>query len=187
MSENKIIRSSVSISVATESGYRSTETNSDEGPMALFWAVSESTRLLAINGMGDAAIDAARATQSAVAVELGKAPVVLRFEGKSDDTFGEYAHTNDDYDNCASGKPIEWLVAHRESGVGLIVTGQYCPGASGGWLIGIANWDPDGLDTDMPQWPMRFERAERTYSPALVIEAPVGVSLTCITRGDVSE
>jgi hypothetical protein len=26
----------------------------------------------------------------------------LRFEGYSDDTFGEYGHTNDDYDNCAS-------------------------------------------------------------------------------------
>jgi hypothetical protein len=34
----------------------------------------------------------------------------LRFEGYSDDTFGEYAHTNNDYDNCASGESIEFLV-----------------------------------------------------------------------------
>ncbi len=35
---------------------------------------------------------------------------ILRFEGYSDDTFGEVAHFKDDYDNCASGKPIEYLV-----------------------------------------------------------------------------
>ena len=32
--------------------------------------------------------------------------IKLRFEGYSDDTFGEYGVTNDDYDNSASGKPI---------------------------------------------------------------------------------
>lgn len=35
---------------------------------------------------------------------------ILRFEGYSDDTFGEVAHFKDDYDNCASGKQIEYLV-----------------------------------------------------------------------------
>ena len=28
----------------------------------------------------------------------------LRFEGSSDDTFGEASHFKDSYDNCASGK-----------------------------------------------------------------------------------
>lgn len=28
----------------------------------------------------------------------------LRFEGYSDDTFGEVAYFEDDYDNCASGE-----------------------------------------------------------------------------------
>ena len=39
---------------------------------------------------------------------------ILRFEGYSDDTFGEIAHTKDDYDNCASGAPIEYLVARKK-------------------------------------------------------------------------
>jgi hypothetical protein len=33
----------------------------------------------------------------------------LRFEGFSDDTFGELT-TREDYDNCASGEPITFLV-----------------------------------------------------------------------------
>ena len=82
---------------------------------------------------------------------------ILRFEGYSDDTFGEIAHTKDDYDNCASGEPIEYLVAHRASGTGVVVTGQHCPGKSGSWMIGVANWDPDFADTDFPRWPMRIE------------------------------
>ena len=113
----------------------------------------------------------------------------LRFEGSSDDTFGEVSHFNDDYDNCASGKPIEFLVAHRESGMGLIVTGQYGPGHSGSWLIGVANWGPDHADTDFPRWPMRIEPQDyrNGFNPSLVIEAPDGVTLTCLQRQDSDE
>ena len=113
----------------------------------------------------------------------------LRFEGFSDDTFGEFAHFKDSYDNRASGKPIEYLVAHRESGMGLIVTGQFCPGHSGSWLIGVANWDPDSADTDFPRWPMRIEpqNYRNGFNPSLVIEAPEGVTLTCLQRKDSDE
>lgn len=34
----------------------------------------------------------------------------LHFIGYSDDTFGEYRHFHDDYDCCASGEPIVWLL-----------------------------------------------------------------------------
>ena len=104
----------------------------------------------------------------------------LRFEGFSDDTFGEYAHTNDDYDNCASGKPIVWLV--QAGSEKLLVSGQYAPGSATGWLIGVAPHDDD--DNPLPQWPMRLERGDRPYSPALVIEAPEGVTLKCLQRED---
>ena len=112
----------------------------------------------------------------------------LRFEGSSDDTFGEVSHFKDDH-YCASGKPIEYLVAHRESGMGLIVTGQYCPSHSGSWLIGVANWDPDHADTDFPRWPMRIEPQDyrNGFNPSLVIEAPDGVTLTCLQRQDSDE
>ena len=101
----------------------------------------------------------------------------LRFEGYSDDTFGEYAHTNDDYDNCASGKPIEYLVQDPVAGIGVVVTGQYFPGNSIGWMIGLANYD-----SHFPRWLMKFDPdGDRN---ALVIEAPEGVVVRCLTRED---
>ena len=110
----------------------------------------------------------------------------LRFEGASDDTFGEYAHTRDDYDNCASGKPIDWLVTAPGVPGGLIVTGQYGREANAdvsmSWQIGVAAHDPDNTDAPLPPWPMRIERSERPYSPSLVIEVPDGVQVRCLQR-----
>lgn len=110
----------------------------------------------------------------------------LRFEGYSDDTFGEVLHTKDDYDNCASGKPIEYLVTDPATGLAIVVTGQHCPGNSGSWLIGVANHDPDSKDRDFPRWPMRIEAQDyrNGFQPSLVIEAPEGVTLRCLQRGD---
>jgi hypothetical protein len=106
----------------------------------------------------------------------------LRFEGYSDDTFGEYAYTNDDYDNCASGKPIEYHVFDPAEEIGVVVTGQYCPGNSTGWMIGVAVWHPPGTDEEacVLGWPMRFE--PNGYRNSLVIEAPECVRLRCLTR-----
>ena len=64
--------------------------------------------------------------------------ILLRFEGHSDDTFGEVEHFREDYDNCASGEPIEWLVKDSSTGLGVVVTGQFCPGSSGSWMIGVS-------------------------------------------------
>ena len=112
----------------------------------------------------------------------------LWFEGSSDDTFGltrcgdDTSHC-DDYDNCASGKPIEWRVWSPETDDSLIVTGQYAPGTSEGWLIGIAPAPHvDGEEHNIPTWPIRFERGSREYSPRLVIEAPNDVQVDCLTR-----
>ena len=109
---------------------------------------------------------------------------ILRFEGYSDDTFGEVAHTKDDYDNCASGKPIEYLVKDPATGRGVVVTGQHCPGNSGSWLIGVANYDPLYDDADFPRWPMRIEpqNYRNGFNPSLVIEAPDGVEISCLQR-----
>lgn len=109
---------------------------------------------------------------------------ILRFEGYSDDTFGEVEHFKDDYDNCASGHPIEYLVEHKESGLGLIVTGQHCPGNSGSWLIGVANHDPQLDDQDFPRWPMRIvaQNYRNGFQPSLVIDAPDGVTIRCLQK-----
>lgn len=104
----------------------------------------------------------------------------LIFEGSSDDTFGCYAKGIDaDYDNCASGKPISLLV--KSGADALVVVGQYCPGHADGWLIGVARHDPECTDeTQVPAWPIYFERADREYTPRLVIEAPDDVTVEVI-------
>ena len=108
----------------------------------------------------------------------------LHFEGASDDTFGETHEFRDDYDNCASGRPIRYLVsAGSES---LLVVGQYCPEPATGWLIGVARADEDD-DRPLPSWPMRIEHGERPYTPRLVIEAPDGVVIRCLEREDDDE
>ena len=107
----------------------------------------------------------------------------LVFQGHSDDTFGEYAYTNDDYDCCASGALIVYSVKAPD-GEGLNVVGQYsgkgwpndCPAC---WLIGVQQVD-EGMA--IPNWPMRFEMAESGYSPVLTIDAPDGVKVTCVNR-----
>lgn len=106
----------------------------------------------------------------------------LRFEGYSDDTFGEYAHTNDDYDNCASGEPIEYQVFDPVKEIGIVVIGQHCPGSAMGWMIGVAVCQPPSTDdeTCVPDWPMQFE--PNGYENRLVIEAPEGVVVRCLTR-----
>jgi hypothetical protein len=102
----------------------------------------------------------------------------LRFEGSSDDTFGEYGLTNDDYDNCASGEPIEYLVQDPATGMGVVVIGQHCPGSATGWMIGAAPSTDD--EECMPDWSMRFE--PNGYENRLVIQAPEGVVVRCLTR-----
>jgi len=57
----------------------------------------------------------------------------LWFEGSSDDTFGMTQSANaDDYDNGASGEPIEWRVWSPSEDAGIIVTGQFSPGNTDG-------------------------------------------------------
>lgn len=111
---------------------------------------------------------------------------VLRFEGHSDDTFGEVSHFHDDYDNYASGKPIEYLVECEGVDGGIVVTGQHCPNNSGSWLIGVANHDPDYSDRAMPNWPIQIVPQDGKYgfSPALIIEVPDGVKIKCLQRTD---
>lgn len=106
----------------------------------------------------------------------------LRFEGHSDDTFGEYGHFNEDRDNCASGSPHVFKVeglSKDGTRSGLHVWGLYdpalCPKSTPAcWIIGIQQLEED---LALPDWPMRWEITERGYSPVLVIDAPEGVTL----------
>lgn len=107
----------------------------------------------------------------------------LQCEGGSDDTFGVYgAGPHDDFDNCASGDPIVFRVRSESDGGAMLVIGQYGVGPSGGWLIGVAPDDTEDDETPIPNWPMRFERSARDYSPRLVIEAPADVTVHHVER-----
>lgn len=112
---------------------------------------------------------------------------ILRFEGYSDDTFGEVDFFTDDHDNCASGEPIEYLVQHGDHAI--VVTGQHCPGNSGSWMIGVANYDPNSEDKDFPRWPMRIEVQDyrNGFQPSLLIDAPEGVTIRCLQRNEDDE
>jgi len=107
----------------------------------------------------------------------------LRFEGFSDDTFGD-STTGMDHDNCANGRPI---VFRATSGnYGLFVFGTYdCQrhifpdSLPGCWMIGIQQINED---VPIPDWNIRFENSTRNrsgcgYSPILTIDAPDDVKI----------
>jgi hypothetical protein len=101
----------------------------------------------------------------------------LRFEGASDDTFG---WQQDEYDNCASGRPIVWEV-RTPDGAGLHVWGIYgadAPVRIACWTVGVQQLNED---VPMPDWPVRLETATNGYSPVLVIEVPSeDVAVRCL-------
>lgn len=105
----------------------------------------------------------------------------LIFGGSSDDTFGEVTPRGDDYDNCASGKPIEWLIESVSEQQSMLVVGQYCPGSATGWMIGIARVHEDD-DKPLPGWPIRLIQGPRAYSPHLCIDVPVDATIRCLQR-----
>ncbi len=111
---------------------------------------------------------------------------ILHFEGSSDDTFGEVNVTKDDFDDCAAGSPIDWLITAPGVDGGLIVTGQHGRAITGKsavfWQIGVAAYDPNFDDQPIPDWPISFTRSDRGYSPRLVVVVPDGFSLTCLRR-----
>ncbi|MEP3477987.1 MAG: hypothetical protein ABJZ55_01955 [Fuerstiella sp.] len=113
----------------------------------------------------------------------------LKFEGYSDDTFGEYSHFNVDYDNCADGSVIAWRLTERKSMdsdddvSGMIVCGQYSgsswpDGMESTWLIGIQPIE----DLPLPPWALQFGRDD--YWTSLEIDVPDEVVLhfECLNR-----
>ena len=105
----------------------------------------------------------------------------LKFEGYSDDTFGEYGWFDEDIDNCASMKPIQCLITSSEGR--LLVVGQYAKthiSGAGCWVIGVSMADED---VPIPDWPVRIKSAECGYSPRLEIDVPDDVAITFYNNG----
>lgn len=105
----------------------------------------------------------------------------FRFQGYSDDTFGEYEQTNDDYDNCGSGTPINFVL-QDSSGAGVVVTGCYCNESinkGDGWMIGVAALDEDHSVKD---WSFELNPSHEGYRNSLTVIAPDSTKLTCLNR-----
>lgn len=108
----------------------------------------------------------------------------LKFEGYSDDTFGECGVTVEDIDNCGSGKLIQCLIEDIDNcGSGkpiqclisagsesLLIIGQYSVShLSGCWTIGIS-MEAEGKA--IPNWNIRFKTGDIPYSPVVEIDVP---------------
>lgn len=108
----------------------------------------------------------------------------LTFQGYSDDTFACAGPGIDvDYDDCARQSQIVMRV--QGEGGSILVIGQYVPQTmAAGWGITVAPAADDPDEEPMPDWPMRFVRGERGYSPVLVIDAPGDVRVTLLPDGD---
>ena len=89
--------------------------------------------------------------------------------GHSDDTFGEYAYFNEDFDTCGSGEPVTYKVSSGNKAI--YVTGQYSRFGNGCWSIDVASENEDNL----PSWPMsiHFEG----YTAVLEISVPDDITL----------
>jgi len=112
----------------------------------------------------------------------------LSFEGHSDDTFGYDVNGKpcDDYDNCASGKPIRWAITRNGGAgapVGMVVVGQYALDGSSTWLIGVTGLHDTGDDILWPDWPIRIDApTDGKYTPRLTIIVPADAAVTCLER-----
>ena len=107
----------------------------------------------------------------------------LKFEGYSDDTFGEYGVTHNDCDNCASLEPIQCLVKSGDES--LVVVGQYAKTALDAcWVIGVTM---EAENKDIPEWDMRVKTAKNKYSPILEIDVPDDFSLQWFNNGEAVE
>lgn len=101
----------------------------------------------------------------------------LRFEGHSDDTFGEMGIDGTDYDNCSSGEPIVFSVTAENEGQtdGVLVYGMYAnevmpKGSPRAWMVGIQNLEDD---QQLPEWNFRIVQGEDCdYSPTLLMDVP---------------
>lgn len=103
----------------------------------------------------------------------------LKFEGYSDDTFGEYGVTHEDVDNCATNKPIQCVISSVEGS--LVVVGHYhIHPTDGCWTLGISKLEEGSV---IPDWAVRFKTGNCEYSPLLEIDVPDDFSLTWYSNG----
>jgi hypothetical protein len=108
----------------------------------------------------------------------------FKFESYSDDTFGEYGITDDDFNSCADDTPISYKLSTPD-GTGIIVTGRFSPDTdvSGCWEIGV-----HAIDDEKPvDWKISMNLAQKAYRNQLIVIAPDDAELICLNRCDDSD
>lgn len=104
----------------------------------------------------------------------------LKFEGGSDDTFGEYGITQEEVDNSSRNSPIQCVISSKEGS--LVVVGHYNIHPNDGcWTIGISLLNEG---ESMPSWSTRFTMRDCNYSPTLEIDVPDDFKLTWYNDGE---
>ena len=104
----------------------------------------------------------------------------LKFEGGSDDTFGEYGITHQEVDSCSKNTPIQCVISSKEGS--LVIIGHYhLHPTDGCWTIGIAQLKENEL---IPAWDTRFKIEHCGYSPVLEIDVPDDFKLTWYNDGE---
>lgn len=101
---------------------------------------------------------------------------IYKFEGYSDDTFGEYGITNIDYDDAAQGELIQFKLKNQE-GHGLLITGSYFPMhdskgreyfSGDGWTISATT-----LSEDNPvDWAVQLHPCFEGYRSQMTVTVP---------------
>ncbi len=94
---------------------------------------------------------------------------MLVFGGTGDSTFGETRNGGLEFCNGGSGQPIEWLIESESACEAVLVVGQWAPGSSCGWLLGVAPSSPCGYGP-IPSWPYTLRSpfpGEPNSSPVL--------------------
>jgi len=105
----------------------------------------------------------------------------FKFQGYSDDTFGEYEQTDIDYDNCGNGKPIEFELKDK-SGKGVRIIGLYgndhINKSRGCWMIAVG-----AIDEDMPiDWKVTITPSYEGYRNQCVVECPDDIELVLLNK-----
>lgn len=97
----------------------------------------------------------------------------LRFEGSSDDLFGEYGVTDTELDNCSTGKPLGFKI--EAEGKSMKVIGRY---SNGCWGIEAVQGESEDQPETIPDWNMRMSFKKNGYTAVLEVDIPNVFTLT---------
>ena len=108
----------------------------------------------------------------------------LRFEGYSDDVFGE-EETGITIDSYRSDSPLCFLLESKEENSKLVISGSYSPYLTTGhgcWNLSVCQAEED---YPIPDWNIRIKQsAETKYTPAILLDVPDDTTIKKLDEED---